>query len=282
MTKITLTGLGKLTKPADTLIKKISSAVYLGYEPFHMVRMAKAESKAGRIKATTQIEIDELQKRAALRWYKEEGQRQQNIEDITAMAIPHLKESARPEDIEDDWVTNIFDKCRIISDEKMQELWARILAGEANIPGTFSRRTVNHLADIDKADVELFTTLCRFVWQIDGRSEPLIFDTSDDFYIKRGLTFDNLSHLDSIGLIQFQNTIGLALIGPANPSIAIYDQAYYLTLSPLARDKIETGKVFFTNIGREFYRICPMSKIREFPVYVETQWLKHHATLQKI
>ena len=46
----------------------------------------------------------------------------------------------------------------------MQILWARVLAGEANAPGTYSKRTVNLLSDFDKSDAELFTKLCGFGW----------------------------------------------------------------------------------------------------------------------
>ena len=34
--------------------------------------------------------------------------------------------------MEEDWIANFFDKCRIVSDSEMQSLWARVLAGEAN------------------------------------------------------------------------------------------------------------------------------------------------------
>ncbi|MFC1592622.1 DUF2806 domain-containing protein [Chloroflexota bacterium] len=51
-------------------------------------------------------------------------------------------------------------QCRIISDDDMQMLWSRILAGESNSPGTYSKRTINALASFDKVDAELFTKLC--------------------------------------------------------------------------------------------------------------------------
>jgi hypothetical protein len=53
---------------------------------------------------------------------------------FTEKALPQLDEGADPNAMEDDWVTNFFDKSRIVSDDVMQELWARVLAGEANRP----------------------------------------------------------------------------------------------------------------------------------------------------
>lgn len=76
--------------------------------------------------------------------------------------------------MDDDWIVNFFDKCRLVRDEQMQSLWARILAGEANKPGTFSRRTVNFVASMDKIDASAFTHLCSFCWHIEKAPRPII------------------------------------------------------------------------------------------------------------
>lgn len=78
--------------------------------------------------------------------------------------MPGIDEKAQPEKIEDDWITNYFDKCRLVSDEQMQNLWSKVLTGEANSPGKFSKRTVNLLASLDKTDAELFQKICSFAW----------------------------------------------------------------------------------------------------------------------
>ena len=78
-----------------------------------------------------------------------------------------------------DWMANFFDKCRIISDEEMQGLWAKVLSGEANAPGSYSKRTVNFLASMDKEDAALFTALCGFAWSFPGGyANPLIYNTN--------------------------------------------------------------------------------------------------------
>ena len=84
------------------------------------------------------------------------------MERITEKALPRLKEGSNPNGMDDDWVTNFFDKSRIVSDEEMQEIWAKVLAGEANAPGTYSKWAVNFLGCIDKRDAELFQNLCSF------------------------------------------------------------------------------------------------------------------------
>lgn len=145
---ISVVNLGKLSKPADTLIKKVSSAIGGIFEPWQIKRVAKAEAEASLIKDRAEIEITDLHRRAMHRFVEEEAKRQENMETITEKAIPKLKEGSDPSKMEDDWVTNFFDKSRIVSGSEMQDLWVSILVGEANSPGTYSKRTVNFLGDL--------------------------------------------------------------------------------------------------------------------------------------
>ena len=200
-----LINLGDWSKPANTLIKKISSAAGILYEPLHIKRVAKAEAKVALVEAQSEIEITDLQRRTARRWFEEETKQQKNMEDITAKALPKLNEDANPDSIEDDWIVNFFDKCRIVSDNEMQELWSRILSGEANAPGTYAKRTVNFLSDLDKAEAEQFTKLCGFAWEIK-RFQPLVFEHQAEIYNSHGIHYESLSHLDNIGFIEFSVT----------------------------------------------------------------------------
>lgn len=112
---------------------------------------------------------------------REEGLKQENIESITAKAIPLLSEDAKPDAIERDWLSHLFDRCRLTSDAEMQSLWAAILAGQANSPGKFSRRTIELAGTLDKTDAQLFTKFCTFAWMI-GDLTAMIHDPSQEKY----------------------------------------------------------------------------------------------------
>ena len=176
-----LINLGGLTKPADTLIKKVSNAVGGLFAPYQRKRIVKAEAEAELIKANSEIQIADLHRRAMHRFIEEEAQHQKNMEDVTAKALPQLDEQTNPDSMENDWIVNFFDKSRIVSDNEMQDLWSRILAGEANAPGTYTKRTVNFLSDLDKAEADLFTKLCGFVWMFGGLN-PLVLDGTAEIY----------------------------------------------------------------------------------------------------
>ena len=95
-TSNSLIDLGKLSKPADTLIKKVSNAVGGLFAPYQVERMAKAEAKAAVIRAQSEIEITGLRRRAVHRWIEEEAQRQKNMEEITAKAFASVGRKGDP------------------------------------------------------------------------------------------------------------------------------------------------------------------------------------------
>jgi hypothetical protein len=249
--------LGDLTKPATVLIEKISGAIGGILKPYQIKRIAKAEAEADVIRALAKIKISKMQRRALRRFVEEETKKQANIEAVTAKAIPHLRQEAHPENIEDDWITNFFDKCRLISDSQMQSLWSRVLAGEANFPGSYSKRTVNFMSTLDKRDAGLFTKLCTFGWVI-GEFSPLIYDFEDEIYKKHEITFNTLKHLDSIGLIQFETLTRYSRGGlPKQPVVHYYGAPTVLDfLNKESNNEVDIGHVLLTSIGNELAPIC--------------------------
>lgn len=277
-----LVNLGDLVKPIDTLINKISDATGVLYEPRRIRHKAKAESEAAIasakaeaaadiIKAESEIEITDLHRRAAQRWINEEAKRQKNMEDIIDKAEPHLNEDAKPDTMEDDWVANFFDKSRIVSDSEMQSLWARVLAGEANVPGTYSKRTVNLLSDFDKSDAELFTQLCGFGW-LFGVFVPLVFDVEGEIYNRRGINLSTLSHLESIGLVQIDRHGFQQSHLPKRFVLHYYNRPLSLEMPKDIDNNLSTGHAILTKIGQELAPICGSTPVDGFYEYVRDRW----------
>ncbi len=270
-----IVNLGDIGKPADTLVKKVSKAVGGVFAPYQIKRIANAEAEAAIIKAQSDLDIADLQRRAMHRFIEEEARRQINIEEITNRALPQLQENSDASRMEDDWVTNFFDKSRIVSDSEMQDLWARVLAGEANAPGTFAKRTVNFLGDLDKSDAAQFTALCGFGWVVGGLV-PLIFDAQGEIYNRHGINFSSLSHLESIGLITFNSLAGFRKLKlPKRFHVFYFSTPLVLEMSKDADNELELGNVMLTKIGQELALICGSKPVQGFPDYVKERWKEH-------
>jgi hypothetical protein len=294
--------LGELSKPATVLIERVSAAVGTVFQPYQVVRLAKAEAEAERIRAESRIEVTDIERRAAYRWLREEAKKQANIEVITNRALPLLHDKSAPEKLEDDWITHFFDKGRLISDEEMQRLWSAVLAGEANEPGSFSRHTVNILADLDKFDAELFAGLCGFGWKVEGHEMaelkgrnpkenkphlvPMVFGDSygansfSERYTGRGINYAALTHLDSLGLVKFHEG-GYWWTGiPKKTTVFYFGKAVeleipkpnYPSLTKGPGYGIDIGHALLTRAGYELAEICHAEPVNGFFEYIRSRW----------
>ena len=268
-----LINLGDLTKPATVLIEKISDAIGGIFKPHQIRRIAQAEAQADKIRAVSEVEITAFQDRAISRFFIEEAKKQYNIESIASQALPLLEDGASPQNIEDDWIAHFFDKCRLISDEEMQALWARVLGGEANSPGRYSKRTVNLISSLDKADAELFTKLCSFAWQIDGVF-PLIYDHRDKMYVDNGIFFESVKRLEEVGLVSFQPPpSGYQKERLPQTQIAsFYGKRFEIEFPKPESNTLPIGTVLLTQAGSELAPICESAPCPGFQEYVTAKW----------
>lgn len=264
-----------LTKPVTVLIEKISDAVGWCAEPYQIRRVAAAQKEAEIIKAEAEIEVTDLKRRAIQRFLEEECRKQENMERITQEAFPLLEEGAKPEDMDTDWIADFFDKCRIISDDEMRVLWAKVLAGEANSPGTYSKRTVNLLSLIEREEAQLFTTFCNFNWYFVNEFWPLVYDIQDSIYTANGISFGSLAHLDNMGLVNFDSSMNFMTRElPQALRVSYHGTIFNIEFSKEGRNQLLVGQVVLTLVGRQLARICSSHPLEDLGEYIIHKWLE--------
>lgn len=255
--------------------------------PYQIRRVAKAESEATIIRKLGDIDASELENRARMRCEAEQLLHQQNIERIATKALPLLKAEAKPQAMDKDWIAHFFDHARLTSDDDMQELWARILAGEANDHGSFSKRTVNLVGTFDKADAEAFEALCRFGWQEPFFGRPIVTDLALDLFKKNGVTFDSLMHLEDIGLLSLGEATEYIIQLSETPGMRFryFDRVFFVrpTVHPVnKRADINFGKVFPSKAASELSRICTVTPVEGYADYVIEYWRQHGCTVDVV
>jgi len=265
--------IGKLSEPATVLVQRISDAIEGYYRPYQIKRIAEAEAEADRIRTISQIEITEIQRRAVLRFVAEESKKQANMESVTTKALPELEDNSRPQDVEEDWLVHFFDKCRLVSDDEMQQLWARVLAGEANSPGHYSLRTITALSTLSKDEGELFQNVCSHFWLINNAWQVLVYDHEDRVYQSRGITFPSLTHLDDIGLISYDSLAGFQLtkLPKRIPAIFCKDKLV-IEFKSDENNSLDLGHVMMTRVGKELAQLFTLGHKPEFKDYVIERW----------
>ena len=108
-------------------------------------------------KAEVAMSKSEIEQRV---WFQEE-KRQRNISAVAHQAFLELPDTNIGDHEPDhDWTARYFSDVQDVSSEEMQSLWARILAGEVQRPGSTSIRTLTILKNIDQQTAALFKRLC--------------------------------------------------------------------------------------------------------------------------
>lgn len=86
-----------------------------------------------------------LAQRAERRLQMQRERQQHNLESIMTLALDYCPEQVSGMDVDPDWFQQFCQLVLEISNKSMQQLWAKILAGEIASPGKFSLKTLHTL-----------------------------------------------------------------------------------------------------------------------------------------
>ena len=240
--------------------------------PYQISRVAEAETKAD-------IKDVELRLMAAERLLQMETFRHANMKHIVLKSLELIDDdTARPQDIDDDWIANLRDKSSIVSNEQMQELWARILAEEATVPGSFSRKTINIMADVDKRGAELFRAICGFAWVIESKPTLALYHSLPDAYSNNGIGLGEISSLVELGLINPIPSSGFAPerhFDEDEIEFTYLERQVTLRFSADRSRFIYIGPWEFTPAGLELYSICDPEPVDDFFGYLCDEWTRN-------
>ena len=77
--------------------------------------------------------------------------------------LSHDNQPASDETVDDDWLYAWRDHASNVSNDELQRLWAKLLAGEIKNPGTFSLRTLEFVRTLSKAEATAISQLAAFI-----------------------------------------------------------------------------------------------------------------------
>jgi hypothetical protein len=127
---------------------------------------------------------------------------------------------------------------------------------------------------MNKRDALLFQNLCSFIWH-NGTPLVFVYDLSDDVCVKGGVTFETLTHLDSIGLIRFENLSGFRIIQRESIeriTLSYFGERVTIDSSRQFEKEFHIGHVMLTQIGKELSAVCDAQSIAGFSDYCVSRW----------
>ena len=150
-----------------------------------------------------------------------------------------------------DWLVRFYEAVGNISDAEMQDLWARILAGETAKPYPYSFKTIDTLRNMRKKDAELFVKICSHSF-VNGTREYLL--PNNDNYLKAcNIEYADIMKLSEQGLIYNDSTIGLNIKVSAEPIIFVNNKEMIMCISSVdGKEELTCFSEYpFTEVGKE-------------------------------
>ena len=180
----------------------------------------------------------------------QEEKRQRNIETVVRMAAEEIKDKeVQDHEIDHDWTARFFSDVQDVSSEQMQQIWAKILAGEAETPGKTSLRTLEILRNMTRKEAELFSNVAQFV--------------IGDFVFRDNIT-EKINGFPNYGMLLQLESYGLAHVGASLRKIFtsgsyIVDKfrLYIISKTNLHADedwKCDIPCYILTPAGKELYK----------------------------
>ena len=189
------------TPGGKKIIETLSAGMGTVYRPIGRILDARAEVAARRILAEGDLDIaDALAERIRSR----EVRKEQNIDAVASKTYAHLPPVLPPTPVDPDWTAQFLRTAGDVSNEQMQEFWARLLAGEISSPGSYSKRSVSTLGVMSHTDAVAVERLSAVVWQTDEGAIALTPDESS--FADWGLSEATLLELQSLGIVSDVST----------------------------------------------------------------------------
>lgn len=150
-----------------------------------------------------------------------------------------------------DWFVRFFEDAGNISDEQMQELWAKVLAGEIVHPGTFSLRALDVLRNLSREEAEILQTLGAYAFTI--ADTPYICINED---LKSQYNYSHkLFAMYDCGFIE--NNIASHYDVPVENGTSVLRAGSYIAITHCQTPgKLSIDMQRFTKIGKEFLRFA--------------------------
>lgn len=179
-------------------------------DALRIIAAAQAEARETLVSATSSIqgEID-IAETVSQRIQFQEEKRHRNIGSVIRQTAQLLGDNEVPgQEPDHDWTARFFNYIQDISSEEMQLLWAKVLAGQIERPGSVSIKALSILRNLDQTVAQLFQTLCAccVTIKLDENAVLMMMPSLDgradaNSLHQFGFDYANLNILNENGLI---------------------------------------------------------------------------------
>lgn len=227
-------------------------------------------------------ELQQLHQRTQQRIAYENIMEQLNRDTVVAHAAAELvdDEQIADEPVDPDWMKRVFRTVQDISNEEMQLIFGKILAGEVKQPGSFSLRTVDFLSTFTKKEAASFRDICAFSWKDEDDIDIILFSLEENNWNIKMPSYNELQHLAEIGLIEYSVGMFAPKFGYEQSTITLsYNGSKFKIEAETPKDdtgkpRISAGIVLLTKMGKELAQVCQPDRDPCIMEYTIDYWTK--------
>lgn len=197
-----------------------------------------------------------------------------NLIDTATKSAKYVDQD-KPHDIkmDNDFFWNTIEHAKTVSNEEIQELIAKIIAGEYNQPGTYSMSTLQTLKMLGKHELELFEKMCSLCIDYERIPKNIFSLPQSISPIMKSLNLDygSFQTLTSLGLF-LPNDMVQRLQNPELKIFAInyFDKKILFKPNPGSDINIDSPTCYvLSNTGRQILKHLKSEFIEEY-----YNWLK--------
>ena len=183
-------------------------------------------------------DLDPLMKAAFIDNARQILREYSNKRDIVQLAIEKLSDDI--DDIKapsEEWLSRFFEEAKHVSKREIQEIWARILAGELEEPDSIPIKLLRVVAEMDEKQAKAFKAICNYTALVYNHND---FDRKENIKDRIIICSSMIDPLLSTREQGYQDlkTAGLLQERKAKSRYSFEEDVYYI----ISR---QTSKIFF-------------------------------------
>lgn len=188
-----------------------------------------------------------------------------NTANFAAKELQGYEQEVNDDSIDFDWIMRFFDAVGNVSNEELQKLWGKVLAGEVKQPGTCSLRTLDIIRNMSQKEAETYEKLCKYVvvsgdcyfifhYGFSGANQHN--HDSHNYILKTGLNYsDSIIPMIECGLLSVDNDLATDFV--TNEVLSIQNQKVicFIIANKSKKNFLSIESYFLTTSGIELYKI---------------------------
>ena len=205
-------------------------------------------------------DIHDLYERTCNRMLWQEMKKQKNIESVVdkTKELLNNENNISEQDVDEDWISRFFSSVQDISNEEMQLLWSKILAGEIKRPTTFSLRFLDAMTKVSQEEARLFEKYSMHMLHVGTR---IVIIRDEEFDKNHNIIYDDILMLQECNLIDANPLLSVNFSNNYQEKtvVLIHYNGQCITIETV-KDKTISIPVFqLTSLGKELFQIASVN-----------------------